>query len=104
MKENFNEQRVSKQIRMIQEQEKLHLEVRVQINDKLVKMNQLHYELQKQKFIIKSGIEDCEIEAQMWPFIHEINDLRIKESAIMEEINELVEELRIVCYYPEEEY
>jgi hypothetical protein len=84
--------------------ERSHLEKRVLINERLVKMNTLHYELQKQKFIMKSGIEDSDIEAQLWPFVKEINELRAEEGSIMESINDSVEELRIICLYQDEDY
>ena len=67
-------------------------------------MAQIKYELHKQKFIQKSGIEDCEIEAQLWPFIKEINELKSEESEILVKINDIVEELRAIVYYNEDEY
>jgi hypothetical protein len=48
-------------IREIQGHEKEHLEIRVALNEKIVKLALLDYELKRQKFI-KKEIEDCDIE------------------------------------------
>jgi hypothetical protein len=47
--------------------EKDHLNIRVQINDKQVKLALLDYELKRQKFIQKT-IDDSEIEVKRMPF------------------------------------
>ena len=47
--------------------EKDHLTIRVQINDKQVKLALLDYELKRQKFIQKT-IDDVEIEVKRMPF------------------------------------
>ena len=48
-------------VREIQNLEKTHLEQRVNINEKIVKLALMDYELKKQKFL-KKTIEDCDIE------------------------------------------
>ncbi len=47
--------------------ERDHLAIRVQINDKQVKLALLDYELKRQKFL-KKTIEDSEIEVKRMPF------------------------------------
>lgn len=51
----------SKKIREVQLLEKSHLELKVALNDKIVKLALLDYELKKQKILHKK-LEDCDIE------------------------------------------
>jgi hypothetical protein len=67
--------------------EKSHLEQRVIINDKYVKLALMDYELRKQKMIHKT-IEDCEIEVKRAPFAAEIDRLRAEEARVLKDINE----------------
>ena len=84
---------VKSQIREIQDLEKQHLEIRVQLNDKIIKLHMLQYELSKQKFIQKA-IEDCDIEVQTQPKIEEIDKMRQKEAQICQDINECISFLK----------
>ena len=63
--------------------EKSHLEKRVVINDKIVKLAMLDYELKKQKFIKKS-IEQNEIEVTRMPYAIEIDNLRREEGEVLQ--------------------
>ena len=54
MGNGLGEPGISKKIHEIQMLEKSHLEQRVVINDKVVKLAMLDYELKKQKFIQKT--------------------------------------------------
>ena len=67
---------------MIQMLEKDHLEKRVKINEKLVKLAMLDYELKRQKFLKKS-INDSEIEVARMPHAAEIDSLRMAESGVL---------------------
>jgi len=73
--------------------EKDHLEKRVALNDKLVKLALLRYELTKKKMIEKS-IEEGEMEAEIEPKKAEIDILKGEEALILRNINERVEALR----------
>ena len=77
----------AQQIREIQLLEKSHLEKRVIINDKVVRLARMDYDLKKQAMIQKS-IEMDEIETLRAPHAQEIDALRLEESAILKEINE----------------
>ena len=72
--------------------EKQHLEWRVQINDKVLKLAQLDYELRRQKFLHKS-IDDSEIELRRMPLCQEIDYCRREESNVLQEINISISEL-----------
>lgn len=48
--------------------EKKHLETRVKINDKMIKLAQQMYELNKQRFIEKS-IDEAEVNAIVFPHV-----------------------------------
>ena len=63
----IGEKSLSAKVHEIQMLEKDHLNIRVQINDKQVKLALLDYELKRQKFIQKT-IDDSEIEVKRMPF------------------------------------
>ena len=62
--------------------EKSHLEKRVQINEKVVRLARMDYDLKKQKMIQKS-IDDDEIEMIRMPYCQEIDNLRREEGFIL---------------------
>ena len=62
--------------------EKNHLEKRVQINEKVVQLARMDYELKKQKMIQKS-IDDAEIEVIRMPYCQEIDKLKREEGLIL---------------------
>eukprot|EP00347_Sterkiella_histriomuscorum_P015456 403356959 len=103
MREEYNESKIASKVREIQELERDHLQQRTEINQKTVNLSRLMYELNKQKFIMKT-IEDYEIDLQVQPKISEINQLKLKEGEILRDINDLVQELRIIAYYQEDDY
>ena len=71
------------------------MEKRVQINDKMVKLAQHLYEMNKKRFLHKEeGIEEADITEFVAPRAQEIDLLKREESAILAEINEKVEQLR----------
>lgn len=72
MKDSFNEPKLSKKIRAIQDKEREHLEKRVVINGKLVRFAQMQYEMQKQK-MIKKLIDDNDIAQTNFPLIKELD-------------------------------
>ena len=78
----LNEPALAKMVQDIQMLEKSHLEKRVVINDKIVKLAMLDYELKKQK-MIKKSIEQSEIEVTRMPFAIEIDNLRREESDVL---------------------
>ena len=90
----LNEPALAKMVQDIQMLEKTHLEKRVVINDKIVKLAMLDYELKKQKFI-KKTIEDSEIEVTRMPYAIEIDNLRREEGDVLQSINDAQMELRI---------
>jgi hypothetical protein len=71
----IGEKGLAAKVHEIQMLEKDHLNLRVQINDKQVKLALLDYELKRQKFIQKT-IDDSEIEVKRMPFAQEIDLLR----------------------------
>ena len=88
----------AQQIRGIQLLEKSHLEKRVLINDKAVKLAQKDYDLKKQCMIQKT-IDKDEIEVIRAPFAMEIDELRREEAAILTEINEAQQDLKLDMAY-----
>ena len=94
-------------IRGIQDLERQHLEMRVGINERLVKLALGLYELNKQR-VIQSyqkkkeeskdeeeyGLDQAEIEEWVAPRAKEIDGLKQQEAKVMQEINEEVEGLR----------
>ena len=73
---------LAQQIREIQMLEKSHLEKRVVINDKIVKLARLDYDLKKQCMINKT-IEQNEIEIMRAPYAAEIDGLRQEEAEVL---------------------
>ena len=67
--------------------EKSHLEHRVLINDKVVRLARLDYDLKKQ-MMLKKNIDQDEIEMLRAPHAAEIDKLRRDEAAILLQINE----------------
>ena len=67
--------------------EKSHLEKRVLINDKIVKLAKMDYDLKKQCMIQKT-IDQDEIEILRAPYAMEIDELRRQEADILHAINE----------------
>ena len=63
--------------------EKKHLEQRVVLNDKIVKLALMDYDLKKQKFI-KKTMEQCDVEQARMPFAIEIDDLRREEGVTLQ--------------------
>ena len=74
--------------------ERSHLEKRVVINDKMVKLAQQLYEMNKRRYIEKREMEEAEITEFVAPRAQEIDVLKREESVVLAEINELVESLR----------
>jgi hypothetical protein len=56
------------------------------------------YELRKQQIIAKT-IEECDVDLIIQPMIKNIDAMKIEEGEILKQINELVEELRVMAYY-----
>ena len=83
----LNEPGLAKMVQDIQMLEKSHLEKRVVINDKTVKLAMLDYELRKQRFIKKS-VEESEVEVTRMPYAIEIDTLRREEGEVLQQINE----------------
>ena len=90
----LNEVAIAKQVREIQVLERSHLEKRVVINDKMVKLAQQLYEMNKRRYIEKREMEEAEITEFVAPRAQEIDVLKREESVVLAEINELVESLR----------
>ena len=63
--------------------EKKHLEQRIVLNDKIVKLALMDYDLKKQKFI-KKTMEQCDVEQARMPFAIEIDDLRREEGVTLQ--------------------
>lgn len=95
IREEFKDQKTAQRIRGIQEYERLHLEKRVSINDKMVKMAQQMYELNKKRFIEHDEeIDAYYIETFAAERVAEIDQIKREESSVLSEINEQVEGLR----------
>lgn len=62
----------------------------------------LMYELNKQKFIMKT-IDDWDIDMQVQPLIAEITKLKLLEGEILASINESVQELRLIAYHNDQD-
>ena len=62
--------------------EKSHLEKRVVINDKIVKLARMDYDLKKQAMIQKT-IEMDEIEILRAPYASEVDELRRDEAEVL---------------------
>ena len=90
----LNEVAIARQVREIQVLERSHLEKRVVINDKMVKLAQQLYEMNKRRYIEKREMEEAEITEFVAPRAQEIDVLKREESVVLAEINELVESLR----------
>ena len=84
----------AQQIREIQMLEKSHLEKRVLINDKIVKLAKMDYDLKKQ-WMIQKTIEQDEIEILRAPYAIEIDELRREEADILQQINEAQLDLKL---------
>ena len=63
--------------------------------------NQL-YELRKQQ-IIHKVIEECEVDAIVQPQIKVIDLMRQEEAQVLRDINDAVEDLRVLAYYTEDD-
>lgn len=87
---------MAERVREVQALEKEHLEKRVAINDRMVKLARDMYELNKRKFIEKDEEleEATAIDSLVAPRVTEIDTLRREESKVLQDINEEVEALR----------
>ena len=78
--------------------EKKHLELRVLINDKLVKLAMLDYNLKKQQILLKT-IDEVQATEQRIPFVIEIDQLKVEEASVLKQIIDSQQELRIAFLY-----
>jgi hypothetical protein len=83
--------------------ERRHLEKRVAINDRMVKMAQQMYELHKRRVLLHDEeVDEAHIEAFAEAQVREIDALKQEEAIVLGEINEAVESLRRSSVYDDE--
>ena len=89
--------KVSRRIRSVQDLEKRHLEIRVGINDRMIKLALNLWEMNKRRVLSEEGkevMDEAEINEFVAPKAAEIDLMKKEEAIVLAEINEEVESLR----------
>ena len=92
LENSFEKPKLAQIIKQIQELERDHLQLRAQINDKMVKLYMQRFDLGRKKQL--GEVEDAEIEMETAPKQNEIDQLRREESLVLEDINSVVSRFR----------